>query len=110
VRFDLEPAGLVAYRSHFASAPGHRPTLVWVAVATGDRVGAGRNLKEAWSNLLGATVPTIAGQAQVTRLDEARQLLLRADSALRAADWDAFGSAWKGLRRALGLPSDSAAR
>ena len=110
VRFDLEPAGLVAYRSHFASAAGRRPAVVWVAVATGDRIGAGRTLKEAWSNLLGATVPAIAGQAQATRLDEARQLLLRADSALRAADWDAFGSAWNGLRRALGLPSDSAAR
>ncbi|MEP6687647.1 MAG: UPF0182 family protein [Gemmatimonadales bacterium] len=109
VRYDLEPAGLVAYRSHFASAAGKRPALVWVAVATGDRIGAGHTLKEAWSNLLGATVPAIAGQAQATRLEEARQLLLRADSALRAADWGAFGTAWKGLRRALGLPTDSAA-
>jgi hypothetical protein len=109
VRFDLEPAGLVAYRSHFASAAGRRPALVWVAVASDDRVGAGHTLKEAWSNLLGATVPAIAGQAQATRLDEARQLLLRADSALRAADWDAFGRAWTSLRRTLGLPSDSGA-
>jgi hypothetical protein len=108
VRFDLEPGGLVAYQSHFASSTGGRPALVWVTVATGERQGAGHSLKEAWSNLLGATVPAIAGQAQATRLDEARQLLLRADSALRAADWDAFGRAWSGLRRALGLPSDSA--
>jgi uncharacterized membrane protein (UPF0182 family) len=108
VRFDLEPGGLVAYQSHFASSTGGRPALVWVTVATGDRQGAGHSLKEAWSNLLGATVPAIAGQAQATRLDEARQLLLRADSALRSADWDAFGQAWSGLRRALGLPWDSA--
>ena len=71
------------------------------------RQGAGHTLKEAWSNLLGATVPAIAGQAQATRLDEARRLLLRADCALRAADWDAFGRAWYGLaarpRPALGF-------
>jgi len=89
------------------SATTGRPSLVWVTVATGDRQGAGRTLREAWSNLLGATVPTFAGEAQTTRLDEARRLLLRADSALRAADWEAFGRAWSGLRRSLGLPSDS---
>lgn len=112
VRFDLETGAVVAYQSHFASASAAtgRPTLVWVTVATGDRQGAGHTLKEAWSNLLGATVPAIAGQAQATRLDEARGLLLRADSALRAADWDRFGRAWSSLRRALGLPSDSAAQ
>jgi hypothetical protein len=99
----------VAYQSHFAAATGGRPALVWVTVATGERQGAGHTLKEAWSNLLGATVPAIAGQAQATRLDEARLLLLRADSALRAADWEGFGSAWSRLRRTLGLPPDSAA-
>jgi hypothetical protein len=81
---------------------------VWVTVATGDRQGAGHTLKEAWSNLLGATVPAIAGQAPATRLDAARGLLLRADSALRAADWDGFGRAWSSLRRTLDLPPDSA--
>jgi hypothetical protein len=109
VRFDLQTGGVVAYQSHFASAVGGRPALVWVTVAAGERQGAGHTLKEAWSNLLGATVPAIAGQAQATRLDEARGLLLRADSALRAADWGAFGRAWSSLRRTLGLPSDSAA-
>jgi hypothetical protein len=66
-------------------------------------------MKEAWSNLRGASVPAIAGQAQTTRLDDARRFLVRADSALRAADWSAFGRAWNGLRRALGLSADSAA-
>jgi hypothetical protein len=67
-------------------------------------------MKEAWSNLLGATVPAIAGQAQTTRLDDARRFLLQADSALRAGDWERFGRAWSGLRRAVGLASDSTAR
>ena len=110
VRFDLEPDGLVAYQSHFAGTNGGRPSLVWVTVATADRQGAGRTLREAWSNLLGASVPAIAGEAQTTRLEEARQLLLRADSALRAADWEAFGRAWSDLQRSLGVTSDSAAR
>ncbi|HUR93441.1 MAG TPA: UPF0182 family protein [Gemmatimonadales bacterium] len=110
VRFDLSPHGVVAYQSHFAGPTAGRVSLAWVTVASGDRQGAGRNLAEAWSNLLGATVPTLAGQTQSTRIEEARRLLLRADSALRAADWSAFGRAWSGLRNALGAPSDSARR
>jgi hypothetical protein len=109
VRFDVDIDGVVAYQSHFAGPANGRPVLVWVTVATGDRQGAGHSMKEAWSNLTGASVPAIAGQAQTTRLEEARRHLLRADSALRAADWDAFGRAWNGLRRALGLPADSTA-
>ena len=109
VRFDLGEDGLVAYQSHYAGPTAGRSSLVWVTVATGDRQGAGRTLREAWSNLLGTSVPTFAGEAQTTRLEEARRLLVRADSALRAADWEAFGRAWSGLERSLGLPSDSGA-
>jgi hypothetical protein len=78
--------------------------------APGDRLGAGRTLREAWSNLLGASVPSIAGSAQATRLDEARRWLERADSALRGGDWAVFGQAWRGLRDALGLPTDTVER
>jgi hypothetical protein len=84
--------------------------LAWVTVATGERQGAGHDMAQAWSNLLGASVPALPGQAQATRLDDARRLILRADSALRAADWGAFGRAWSALRRTLGLPPDSSAR
>jgi hypothetical protein len=100
---------VVAYQSHIAwSRTG--ALLAWVSVAAGERLGAGRSLREAWSNLLGASVPSIPGSAQATRLDEARRWLERADSALRAADWPAFGRAWSGLRDALGARADSAAR
>ncbi len=113
VRFDIGPDGMVGYQSHYAEASvpaaAGKPVLVWVTVATGDRLGAGHTLNEAWSNLMGASVPAIAGQAQSTRLDDARRELLRADSALRAADWEGFGRAWSNLRSALGLPPDSAA-
>lgn len=110
VRLDLS-AGPVAYQSHFTRGPRGAVALSWVSVASaGDRLGAGRTLREGWSNLLGASVPTIAGSAQATRLDEARRWLERADSALRGGDWTAFGQAWRNLRDALGVPADSARR
>jgi hypothetical protein len=78
--------------------------------ASGERLGAGRTLREAWSNLLGASVPSVAGSAQATRLEEARRWLERADSALRSGHWAMFGQAWRGLREALGFPSDTVER
>ncbi|MGH7580779.1 MAG: UPF0182 family protein [Gemmatimonadales bacterium] len=111
VRLDLSPGGPVAYQSHFARDPRGGIVLSWVSVAApGERLGAGRTLREAWSNLLGASVPSIAGSAQATRLEEARRWLERADSALRAGHWAMFGQAWRGLREALGLPSDTVER
>jgi hypothetical protein len=110
VRLDVGPGGAVAYQSHFSRDPRGHVALSWVSVAApGDRlIGAGRSLREAWSNLQGATVPSVAGSAQATRLEAARRWLHRADSALRTGDWGGFGEAWGGLRDALGLPSDTA--
>jgi hypothetical protein len=112
VRLDLASGGPVAYQSHFARDPRGNITLTWVSVAApGDRLlGAGRTMREAWSNLLGATVPSVAGSAQATRLEEARRWLHRADSALRTGDWTTFGQAWNGLWDAIGTPADTADR
>ena len=111
VRLALSGGGPVAYQSHFARDRRGTVLLSWVSVATtGDRLGAGRNLREAWNNLLGTSVPSIAGSAQATRLDEARRWAERADSALRRGDWALFGQAWRGLREALGLPTTTAER
>ena len=111
VRIDLGAGGPVAYQSHFARDPRGSIALSWLSVAApGNLVGAGRSMREAWSNLLGATVPVVAGSAQATRLEEARRWLERADSALRAGDWSGFGQAWKGLREALGGLADTAER
>jgi hypothetical protein len=102
----------VAYQSYFAQRPTGGVSLAWVSVATRDatrdRQGAGRNLDEAWSNLLGNTVPSPPGSAQAGRLGEAKQWMERADSALRTGDWSEFGRAWSGLRSVLGLPLDTA--
>jgi len=109
VRLELEAGGAVAYQSFFARRGEEQPRLAWVSVAAGaERLGAGRSIPEAWSNLLGTAAPSMPGSAQATRLEEARRWLDRADSALRGADWTSFGRAWQGLRRALGMPADTA--
>jgi hypothetical protein len=103
----VSPGGAVAYQSYFALRQSGGMVLAWVSVAAPNRLGAGRTLKEAWSNLLGATVPAPPGSAQAGRLDEARRLMEHADSALRTGDWSEFGRAWSSLRSILGLPLDS---
>jgi hypothetical protein len=107
LRVEVGPGGPVAYQGYFALRPSGGTVLAWVSVAAPNRLGAGRTLKEAWSNLLGATVPAPPGSAQAGRLDEARRWMEQADSALRAGDWSEFGRAWSSLRNILGLPLDS---
>jgi hypothetical protein len=108
VRVDIGPGGPVAYQAYYAARPPGGMLLVWVSVAAGDRLGAGRTLQEAWSNLLGTTVPAPPGTAQAGRLEEAKRWLELADSALKIGDWSEFGRAWSTLRSVLGLPLDSA--
>jgi uncharacterized protein UPF0182 len=108
LRVDVGPGGPIAYQAYFALRPSGGIVLAWVSVAAPGRLGAGRTLKEAWSNLLGATVPAPPGSPQAGRLDEARRWMQHADSALRIGDWSEFGRAWSSLRNILGLPLDSA--
>ncbi|MEO7985266.1 MAG: hypothetical protein ABI766_01945, partial [Gemmatimonadales bacterium] len=110
VRFDMTPSGVAAYQAYFARRGDGATTLAWVSVATDARMGAGRNFDQAWSNLLGSSAPTVAGVVQASRLEEARQLMLRADSALRAADWVTFGNVWDSLRKSFGIGPDTVAR
>jgi hypothetical protein len=107
VRVEIASGGPVAYQAYFAHRPSGGMVLAWVSVAAPSRLGAGRTLKDAWSNLLGATVPAPPGSAQAGRLDEARRFMQDADSALKVGDWSRFGKAWTGLRNILGLPPDS---
>jgi hypothetical protein len=107
LRVELSPGGPVAYQTYFALRPSGGTVLAWVSVAAPNRLGAGRTLKEAWGNLLGATVPAPPGPAQTGRLDEARRWMEHADSALRGGDWSEFGRAWSSLRNVLGVTPDS---
>jgi uncharacterized protein len=107
VRVDTGPGGPVAYQAYFAVRPAGGMVLAWVTVAARDRLGAGRTLTEAWSNLLGNTVPAPPGSPPSGRLEEAKRWMELADSALRQADWPEFGRAWNTLRSVLGLPVDT---
>ncbi|HEY0351473.1 MAG TPA: UPF0182 family protein, partial [Gemmatimonadales bacterium] len=67
VRVEIGPGGPVAYQAYFAHRQSGGMVLAWVSVAAPNRMGAGRTLKEAWSNLLGATVPAPPGSAQASK-------------------------------------------
>jgi hypothetical protein len=97
---------LGAYRARFAPQAGGGLSLVWVSVAHGRRVGAGRTLASAWDNLLGGSAPLPPVLPSAT-LDEARRWLQLADSALRAGDLAGFGRAFDALRQVLRAPPDS---
>lgn len=107
VRVEVGLGGPVAYQTYFALRPAGGVVLAWVAVAARDRLGAGRTLSEAWSNLLGNTVPSPPGTPPSGRLEEAKRWMELADSALRLGDWPEFGRAWNTLRSVLGLPLDT---
>jgi len=100
---------LGAFRARFAPRSGGGLSLVWVSVAHGRRVGAGRTLESAWDNLLGGSAPLPPVLPSAT-LDEARRWIQIADSAMRAGDWAAFGRAFDALRQVLSTPTDSLAR
>ncbi|NNG16859.1 MAG: COG1615 family transporter, partial [Gemmatimonadales bacterium] len=110
VRYGLIPGGggVLATQAYFGrrGASG-RPQLAWMAVGARGRLGAGRNPVEAWTNLLGESAPEPPGSAPLTRFEEARRWMMRADSALRAGRWEEFGRAFESLRRVFGVRSDS---
>jgi hypothetical protein len=97
---------LAAYRTRFAPRVGGGVSLVWVSVAHGGRVGAGRSLAAAWDNLLGGSAPVPPVLPSAT-IDEARRWIQLADSALRTGDWAGFGRAFDALRQVLGVPPDT---
>jgi hypothetical protein len=103
VQYWTTPEGLGALQVHTAARPGARPTIVWVTVATGRRLGAGRSFPEAWENLQGTAASTPSASTQGA-LSEARHWMRLADEALRRSDWAAFGRAFDALRGVLQPP------
>lgn len=105
VHYWTTPEGLGALQVHTAARPGARPAIVWVTVATGRRLGAGRTFPEAWENLQGTTASPPSGPTQGA-LSEARHWMRLADEALRRSDWAAFGRAFDALRGVLQPPPE----
>jgi len=97
-------AGLAAYQTGHAVDSLGRATLALVNLALGTRMGTGPRIDAAWRNLRGevAALPVSVGAAG--QLREAREWLLRADSAFRRGDLAAFGRAFEALRAILDYP------
>ena len=109
VRYALTDEGFAAYQPAWAIAPSGRAYLVLVNVAlmstsSGRRVGAGRTMQEAWLNLRGQISPTAIGTGAEATLEQARLLMLRADSALRRGDLQGLGRALAYLLDLLNPP------
>lgn len=96
--------GLGAYQAWFSEREGATPAMLWLNIAIGDRLGAGRDVDEAWQNLLGLSAPTIAPGERGAMLFEARRHMLAADAALKRGDFEAFGRAWEALKQVLRAP------
>ncbi len=109
VRYSLFMGGVLATQAYFGrrGATG-RPQLTWTAVGYHERLGAGRNADEAWTNMLGESAPAPPGLGPVSRFEEARRWMVRADSALRTGRWEDFGTAFESLRRVFEVRRDSA--
>ena len=101
----MEPYGLGAYQTIFGVGPDLRRQVVWVNLALGDSLGAGRSVSEAWHNLLGNSAPLLSG-SRTGRLGDAQQWMAIADSALRNGDWVTFGKAFEALREILEKEGD----
>jgi hypothetical protein len=106
VRYVPTETGLMAMQVQYGPRGGGGASVTWVSVSAGGRLGAGRNLADAWSNLQGSSVPSPAGAAPVGVLSEARHWYRVADSAFRRGDFTAFGKAFEALREVLEVPRD----
>ncbi|MDZ4673897.1 MAG: UPF0182 family protein [Gemmatimonadota bacterium] len=97
-------AGLVGYQTGHAVDSAGRATLAVVNLALGARFGTGPRADASWRNLRGevAALPVSVGAAG--QLREAREWLLKADSAFRRGDLAAFGRAFEALRAILDYP------
>lgn len=93
----------IGYQPWYAFDTNGGATLPYVALAQGSKVGAGRSFADAWANLRGAGAPPPPGFGRLTAIEEARRWMHRADSALHAGDWEAFGRAFGALRQSLGV-------
>jgi hypothetical protein len=108
VRYALTAEGVAAYQPGWAvSAAGRaRLALVNVALARGAgakqmQLGTGRSYAEAWKNLRGETSPLASGANADAVLEQARRLVLHADSARKRGDLEELQRTLAELRELL---------
>lgn len=104
VRYDVTPVANQAVRIRWAISANGAPTVAWVEVAEGDRLGAARTPASAVANLRGESAPLVPAPDLPDPLAEARRWAARADSLLRVGDLEGFGRAFGALKRVLGTP------
>ena len=109
VRYALASDGILAYQPAWSVSAAGRSQLVLVNVALGrpnraDRMslGAGRTVTEAWMNFRGEPTPIATGSGAQAILEQARRLMLHADSALKRGEWQELGRTLAYLRDLLG--------
>lgn len=97
-------AGLVGYQVGHAVDSTGRATVALVNLALGARLGTGARTDAAWRNLRGELAALPVSVGALGQLREAREWLLKADSAFRRGDLAAFGRAFEALRAILDYP------
>lgn len=104
VRMAPAAEGLLAWQAGHAVDSTGRGTLILVNLAHGGRLGTGPRPEAAWLNLRGALAALPTGLGADAQLRQAREWLLRADSAFRRGDLAGFGRAFEALRALLDYP------
>jgi hypothetical protein len=104
VRYEVGPPGTLAVQPLWAISANGAPTMAWMNLARGEKLGAARTPATALANLRGESAPVVPSPDDAEPLTEARRWAMRADSALRAGDLQGFGRAFEALKRVLGTP------
>lgn len=104
LQFMMTPGGPLGWQAAFVIDSGGQGTVVAVNLALAGRLGTGADRQVAWDNLRGERAAFPVSLGEQIRLRQAREWLLRADSAMRRGDLPGFGRAFEALRAILDRP------
>lgn len=104
LQFMMTEAGPLAWQAAFAIDSSGQGALVALNLAVAGRLGTGADRDGAWDNLRGERAAFPVSLGEQIRLRQAREWLLRADSAMRRGDLAGFGRAFEALRAILDRP------
>ncbi|MFN2315904.1 MAG: UPF0182 family protein, partial [Gemmatimonadales bacterium] len=104
LQFKMTEAGPLGWQAAFVIDSAGQGTLVALNLALAGRLGTGPDRDGAWENLRGVRAAFPVSLGEQIRLRQAREWLLRADSAMRRGDLAGFGRAFEALRAILDRP------